>query len=103
MLFWSTRQTSMPRMPGPINPLPRRYCEKRLTLPFTAAVRTINTLESCLSAWNKDVALAYLSVRGVVKSPAKSAPANLPLAARPCVGHIRLTGDVAEWLKAAVC
>jgi hypothetical protein len=28
---------------------------------------------------------------------------NLPLAARPCVGHIGLTGDVAEWLKAAVC
>ena len=25
------------------------------------------------------------------------------LAARRCVGHIGLTGDVAEWLKAAVC
>jgi hypothetical protein len=33
----------------------------------------------------------------------KTAALNLPLAARPCVGHIRLTGDVAEWLKAAVC
>jgi hypothetical protein len=28
---------------------------------------------------------------------------NLPLAARRCVGHIGHTGDVAEWLKAAVC
>jgi hypothetical protein len=28
---------------------------------------------------------------------------NLSLAARPCVGHIGLNGDVAEWLKAAVC
>jgi hypothetical protein len=28
---------------------------------------------------------------------------NLPLAARPCVGHIRPHGAVAEWLKAAVC
>jgi hypothetical protein len=25
------------------------------------------------------------------------------LAAQRCVGHIGLTGDVAEWLKAAVC
>jgi hypothetical protein len=33
----------------------------------------------------------------------KTAALNLPLAARPRVGHIRLTGDVAEWLKAAVC
>jgi hypothetical protein len=32
-----------------------------------------------------------------------SAAANLPLAAHPCVGHIRLNGAVAEWLKAAVC
>ena len=28
---------------------------------------------------------------------------NLSLAARLCVGHIGLNGDVAEWLKAAVC
>ena len=28
---------------------------------------------------------------------------NLRLAARPGVGHIRLDGAVAEWLKAAVC
>ena len=28
---------------------------------------------------------------------------NLPLAACAGVGHIRLAGDVAEWLKAAVC
>ena len=28
---------------------------------------------------------------------------NLSLAARRCVGHIGLNGDVAEWLKAAVC
>ncbi len=28
---------------------------------------------------------------------------NLPLAARASLGHIRRTGDVAEWLKAAVC
>jgi len=32
-----------------------------------------------------------------------SATTNLPLAARARVGHIGLTGDVAEWLKAAVC
>jgi hypothetical protein len=32
-----------------------------------------------------------------------SAAANLPLAARRRVGHIGLVGDVAEWLKAAVC
>jgi hypothetical protein len=30
-------------------------------------------------------------------------PRNLPLAAQRCVGHIGRTGDVAEWLKAAVC
>jgi hypothetical protein len=34
---------------------------------------------------------------------ANSVAANLPLAARPCVGHIGLNGAVAEWLKAAVC
>ena len=28
---------------------------------------------------------------------------NLPLAARPRVGHIGLNGAVAEWLKAPVC
>jgi hypothetical protein len=28
---------------------------------------------------------------------------NLPLAARPGVGHIGPNGAVAEWLKAAVC
>ena len=28
---------------------------------------------------------------------------DLPLAAQRGVGHIRLNGDVAEWLKAAVC
>jgi hypothetical protein len=28
---------------------------------------------------------------------------NLPLAACRLVGHIGLAGDVAEWLKAAVC
>jgi hypothetical protein len=33
----------------------------------------------------------------------KRASANLPLAARGCVGHIDLNGAVAEWLKAAVC
>ena len=32
-----------------------------------------------------------------------SARANLPLAGRPSVGHIGHIGDVAEWLKAAVC
>jgi hypothetical protein len=31
------------------------------------------------------------------------AECNLALAARPRVGHIGRTGDVAEWLKAAVC
>ena len=39
----------------------------------------------------------------VTKWPSNSAALNLPLAARPRVGHIGLTGDVAEWLKAAVC
>ena len=28
---------------------------------------------------------------------------NLPLAASPPLGHIGAIGDVAEWLKAAVC
>ena len=32
-----------------------------------------------------------------------SARANLPLAGGACVGHIGHIGDVAEWLKAAVC
>jgi hypothetical protein len=32
-----------------------------------------------------------------------SPTSHLPLAAGPSVGHIGLTGDVAEWLKAAVC
>jgi hypothetical protein len=40
---------------------------------------------------------------GAPKWLANSAAANLPLAARPCVGHIRPDGAVAEWLKAAVC
>jgi hypothetical protein len=40
---------------------------------------------------------------GVTKWLSSSAALNLPLAARPRVGHIGLTGDVAEWLKAAVC
>jgi hypothetical protein len=35
--------------------------------------------------------------------PRTAKAANLPLAARACVGHIDFTGDVAEWLKAAVC
>jgi hypothetical protein len=39
----------------------------------------------------------------VIKGLWNSAALNLPLAARPHVGHIGLTGDVAEWLKAAVC
>src|ERR1700730_9508041 len=39
----------------------------------------------------------------VTKWLLNSAALNLPLAARPRVGHIGLTGDVAEWLKAAVC
>ena len=34
---------------------------------------------------------------------AMAAAPNLPLAARPRVGHIGLDGAVAEWLKAAVC
>jgi hypothetical protein len=36
----------------------------------------------------------------IVRNPAAR---NLALAARPDVGHIDPTGDVAEWLKAAVC
>ena len=35
--------------------------------------------------------------------PTSCAECNLVLAARPRVGHIGLAGDVAEWLKAAVC
>jgi len=38
----------------------------------------------------------HLKARGEVH-------ANLPLAARPWVGHIGPVGAVAEWLKAAVC
>jgi hypothetical protein len=37
----------------------------------------------------------------ITKSPRHDC--NLPLAARPRVGHIGRAGDVAEWLKAAVC
>ena len=46
-----------------------------------------------------------LAFDGLAMSPIgrNAAALNLPLAARPRVGHIRLTGDVAEWLKAAVC
>jgi hypothetical protein len=40
---------------------------------------------------------------GVVDCAEPSAAQNLPLAARGRVGHIGLVGDVAEWLKAAVC
>jgi hypothetical protein len=35
--------------------------------------------------------------------PRSSAAPNLPLAAHRRVRHIGPTGDVAEWLKAAVC
>ena len=38
-----------------------------------------------------------------VQIAGNSADWNLPLAARARVGHIGLTGAVAEWLKAAVC
>jgi hypothetical protein len=34
---------------------------------------------------------------------ASNEPASNLLAAQPGVGHIRLNGAVAEWLKAAVC
>jgi hypothetical protein len=40
---------------------------------------------------------------GAVDCIERSATKNLPLAARRRVGHIGLVGDVAEWLKAAVC
>jgi hypothetical protein len=44
------------------------------------------------------------SVTGVFKTALRDAKAcNLPLAARRRVGHIGHIGDVAEWLKAAVC
>jgi hypothetical protein len=33
----------------------------------------------------------------------KPTASNLTLAAGPGVGHIDAVGDVAEWLKAAVC
>jgi hypothetical protein len=40
----------------------------------------------------------------VVKTTFRDSKAcNLALAARRCVGHIGRIGDVAEWLKAAVC
>jgi hypothetical protein len=35
--------------------------------------------------------------------PGSRGAVNLLLAGRPRVGHIGLSGDVAEWLKAAVC
>jgi hypothetical protein len=40
---------------------------------------------------------------GFVEWLPNSAVSNLPLAASLCVGHIGFAGDVAEWLKAAVC
>ena len=40
---------------------------------------------------------------GVIKWFANPPAPNLPLAARPRVGHIGPDGAVAEWLKAAVC
>jgi hypothetical protein len=54
----------------------------------------------------------HVSKQGVLRASIASRDAfralslnhlNLSLAARPCVGHIGLNGDVAEWLKAAVC
>ena len=53
----------------------------------------------------KGPGLTLLAFDGLAMSPIgrNAAALNLPLAARPRVGHIRLTGDVAEWLKAAVC
>jgi hypothetical protein len=44
------------------------------------------------------------SVTAVFKTALRDAKAcNLALAARRRVGHIGRIGDVAEWLKAAVC
>jgi hypothetical protein len=51
----------------------------------------------------------YAQNKGVAMLPSRppdfvsSHYLNLSLAARRCVGHIGLNGDVAEWLKAAVC
>jgi hypothetical protein len=56
---------------------------------------------SCLPA-NPAGQAVLLTARRLYPAENPVAP-NLPLAARPRVGHIGLAGDVAEWLKAAVC
>ena len=50
--------------------------------------------------WRAGLARGGMAKRSAIT---KSRNLNLPLAARPCVGHIRPHGAVAEWLKAAVC
>ena len=52
-----------------------------------------------VAALHREPADVRKSANGLVYSAAS----NLPLAARLRVGHIRLNGAVAEWLKAAVC
>ena len=57
---------------------------------------------------NADVSFARIrrgppAGSGVIKWLGNWSVSNWPLAARLRVGHIGPTGDVAEWLKAAVC
>jgi hypothetical protein len=55
------------------------------------------------SAWEMACRSSPPRVLGLMCTGEVTLPDNLPLAAQRYVGHIRLTGDVAEWLKAAVC
>jgi hypothetical protein len=55
------------------------------------------------AALPKMATLALDSPRSAQIEGVESRPRNLTLAARHRLGHIEPYGDVAEWLKAAVC
>jgi hypothetical protein len=96
------------------NPVPRAFPTNRreglptnagtnCTAPFAARDIQDPALRFQLQGFMRERRLAAPESSEAIKQPANSAPANLPLAAGPCVGHIGLNGAVAEWLKAAVC
>ena len=66
-----------------------RFCSSRLRSSFSPD-------NGKLVVWRRLSLFSCHSFR-------RSLAANPPLAARLTVGHIDLVGDVAEWLKAAVC
>ena|SRR5437868_1825478 len=96
--------------------LPLRFVEFGSMLGFGSTAET-----QCFHAWNrfpqlptaqpqhpywcgKPLSAARSHTKPVETGEAMDARAPyLPLAAQRGVGHIRLNGDVAEWLKAAVC